>query len=59
MPPFLQGTSVVPGGGMGSIMPVPPTDPWEAAEPHYQGVLRISMKFPPFDLSYWLGTGAT
>jgi hypothetical protein len=54
VPPFLQGTSVVPGGGMGSIMPVPTTDPWEAAEPHYQGVLRISMKFPPFDLSYWL-----
>ena len=55
VPVFLQGPSVVPGGGaVGSIMQVPTTDPWEASEPHYQGVLRIPPKSPSFSLSYWV-----
>ena len=55
VPVFLAGTSVVPGGGAtGAIMPIPTTDPWEASEPHYQGVLRIPPGFPFFNLSYWL-----
>jgi hypothetical protein len=55
VPVFLQGASVVPGGGAtGAIMPIPTTDPWEASEPHYQGVLRIPLRFPLFSLSYWL-----
>ena len=55
VPVFLQGTSVVPGGGAaGSILPVPTTDPWEASEPHYQATLRIPAASPSFDLSYWL-----
>ena len=55
VPVFLQGTSVTPGGGAtGAIMPIPTTDPWEASEPHYQGVLQAQLRFPFFDLSYWL-----
>jgi hypothetical protein len=55
VPVFLEGTSVVPGGGAsGAITTLPTTDPWEASEPHCHGVLRVGLKFPFFDLSYWL-----
>ena len=55
VPVFLPGTSVVPGGGAtGAIMPLPTTDPWEASEPHYHGVLQIPSGIPSFNLSYWL-----
>jgi hypothetical protein len=55
VPIFLPGTSVVPGGGAsGAITTLPTTDPWEASEPHYQGALHVGLKFPIFDLSYWL-----
>ena len=51
----IQGTSVVPGGGAsGQILTIPTTDPWEASEPHYQGLLNAPARFPFFDLSYWL-----
>jgi hypothetical protein len=56
VPVFLEGVSVVPGGGAaGAITTITTTDPWEAPEPHYQGVLRVGFGFPfLFDLSYWL-----
>jgi hypothetical protein len=55
VPVALEGTSVTPGGSSsGAITTHPTTDPWEASEPHYVGVLRIDFRFPPFDLSYWL-----
>jgi hypothetical protein len=56
VPAALEGTSVVPGGSAsGAITTIPTFNPYEAAEPHYEGVLRVGLKFPLlFDLSYWL-----
>jgi hypothetical protein len=55
VPVFLEGTSVTPGGSAsGAIATLPTTSSWEAPEPHYWGVLRAPLKFPFFDLSYWL-----
>ncbi len=54
VPVALEGTSVVPSGGSGAITTIPTTDPWEASEPHYQGVLQKGLAFPFFDLSHWL-----
>ena len=47
----LAGTSSVPGGGAtGAITTILITDPWEAVEPHYQGVLRTGPSMSLFDL---------
>jgi hypothetical protein len=55
VPVPLAGTSSVPGGGAtGAITTIPTTDPWEAVEPHYQGVLRAGPSLPLFGLVYWL-----
>jgi hypothetical protein len=54
VPPPLEGTSSVPGGSAtGEITTIPTTDPWEASEPHYRGVLRDGIMGPPSNLRYW------
>jgi len=54
VPPPIEGTSFVPGGGAsGAITTIPTTDPWEASEPHYRGLLRDGIAGLPSNLKFW------
>jgi hypothetical protein len=54
VPPPLEGTSSDPGGSAtGVITTIPTTDPWEASEPHYKGLLRYGIMGLPSNLAFW------